>query len=156
RDPMHPWYTSDKPGKAPDCGMGLVPVYAGSDDAKGVRIDPTTVQNMGVKTEIVARRDLRTELRTSGKVKVDESKLTIVNARVMGYAEKLNVSVTGQRVVKGQTLLELYSPDLVSAQEEFLQALRYAKSAGGEAAAGARDLLESSRRRLLNWGVSEA
>jgi Cu(I)/Ag(I) efflux system membrane fusion protein len=154
RDPMHPWYTSDKPGKAPDCGMDLVPVYEGSEDAKGVRIDPTTVQNMGVKTEPVARRDLQAEIRADGKVQVDESKMTIVSARVMGYAEKLLVNVTGQKVAKGQTLLELYSPDLVSAQEELLQALRYAQATGGEASAGARDLLESSRRRLSNWGVS--
>lgn len=155
RDPMHPWYTSDKPGKAPDCGMDLVPIYEGDQSAKGVRIDPTTVQNMGVKTEAVGLRDMQTEIRTSGMVKVDQSKLTSVNARVMGYAEKVAVSTTGEKVRKGQTLLELYSPDLVSTQEEYLQALRYARSNGGGADLGARDLVESSRRRLLNWGISE-
>jgi multidrug efflux pump subunit AcrA (membrane-fusion protein) len=157
RDPMHPWITSDKPGKSPDCGMEMVPVYAGEGNAAGVHIDPTTVQNMGVRTEAVQRRDLQTEIRTNGKVKVDESKLTLVNARVMGYAEKLNVNVTGQKVAKGQSLLEIYSPDLVSTQEEFLQALRYARGmegAGGSEGPGSRDLVESSRRRLLNWGIS--
>jgi RND family efflux transporter MFP subunit len=157
RDPMHPWITSDKPGKSPDCGMDMVPVYendAGGGGGKTVRIDPATVQNMGVKTEPVRKRDLRTEIRSSGKVKVDESKLTLVNARVMGYAEKLRVNVTGQKVAKGQALLDLYSPDLVSTQEEYLQALRYAQGTGGSAETGSRALVESARRRLLNWGIS--
>lgn len=160
---MHPQYISDKPGFCPFCGMKLVPMDkgggrsasgpgTGDSAARQVRIDPVTVQNMGVKTETVAKRDLRSEIRTGGKVKVDESRLTMVNARVMGYAEKLAVNVTGQRVAKGQTLLEIYSPDLVSAQEEYLQALRYAQGTGAEA--GSRDLVESSRRRLLNWGVA--
>ncbi|MDB5047453.1 MAG: hypothetical protein JWO30_524 [Fibrobacteres bacterium] len=159
---MHPQYISDKPGNCPICGMKLVPMDKGkagvatNDSASGIHIDPTTVQNMGVRTELVERRDLRTEIRTSGKVKVDESKLTIVNARVMGYAEKLNVAVTGQKVAKGQALLELYSPDLVSTQEEYLQALRYAKGMGGMEETGSRELVESSRRRLLNWGISAA
>jgi multidrug efflux pump subunit AcrA (membrane-fusion protein) len=155
RDPMHPWITSDKPGKSPDCGMDMVPIYAGDDNAGGIHIDPTTVQNMGVKTEPVQKRDMQTEIRTSGKVKVDESKLSIVNARVGGYAEKLDVNVTGQKVTKGQALLEIYSPDLVSTQEEYLQALRYAQGTGGSEGTGSGDLVESSRRRLLNWGVSQ-
>lgn len=169
---MHPHYISDKPGTCPICGMKLTPMdrHSGADGkpanggsgvpgdtgSLGVRIDPVTVQNMGVKTEPVRRMDVRTEVRTSGKIKVDESRLSIVNARVMGYAEKLNVNVTGQLVSKGQTLLELYSPDLVSTQEEFLQALRYRKSAGDRAETGSGDLVESSRRRLLNWGISPA
>lgn len=168
---MHPNYISEKPGQCPFCGMDLTPMdkhfdegdsasagsgAAGANGMHRVRIDPATVQNMGVKTETVARRDVQTEIRTNGKVKVDESRLSIVNARVMGYAEKLAVNVTGQVVRKGQTLLELYSPDLVSTQEEFLQALRYQKSAGGTAETGSGDLVESSRRRLLNWGISPA
>jgi multidrug efflux pump subunit AcrA (membrane-fusion protein) len=162
---MHPQYITDKPGFCPFCGMQLVPMEKGGDragpgsrsdsaSAKGIRIDPTTVQNMGVKTDTVRRRDLRTELRTSGKIQVDESRLTIVNARVMGYAERLAVNATGQKVAKGQTLLELYSPDLVSAQEEYLQALRYNRATGEAAGTGAGDLVESSKRRLLNWGIS--
>jgi membrane fusion protein, copper/silver efflux system len=174
---MHPHYISDKPGNCPICGMTLVPMdpvsQPNSPEEKthnnGVKIDPTTVQNMGVRTEVIQRRDLQSEIRTSGKVKVDESKLTIINARVMGYVEKLRVNTTGQSIRKGQSLLELYSPDLVSTQEEYLQALRYAMStmktkgtedtkgnegAVGKTGTGSEDLVESSRRRLLNWGVS--
>lgn len=158
---MHPQYISDKPGNCPICGMQLVAMdkHAGEDahdarsGAKGVRIDPATMQNMGVKTGRVEKRDLRAAIRTSGKVRVDETRLAILNARVMGYVEKLHADYTGQRIVRGQSLLELYSPDLVSTQEEYLQAVRYAAAMEGNA--GARELVESSRRRLLNWGISE-
>ena len=158
---MHPQYISDRPGNCPICGMKLVPMDKGpaqgeGGDGRGVRIDPATVQNMGVRTEAVRKRDMRTEVRAAGKVKVDESRLFIVNARVMGYAERLNVNVTGQKVSKGQPLLELYSPDLVSTQEEYLQALRYAQGMAGSDGNGSADLVESSRRRLSNWGISEA
>ncbi len=158
---MHPQYISDKPGNCPICGMKLTPMdksHGGSSaaDAGGIHIDPATVQNMGVKTELVTRRDFETEIRTSGKVRVDESRLSIVNARVMGYAEKVYAGVTGQKVIKGQPLLELYSPDLVSTQEEYLQAVRYSKGMNGMEGTGSGDLVESSRRRLMNWGISRA
>ena len=154
---MHPYYISDRPGQCPICGMELIPMRPSDSDpankgAQGVHIDPTTVQNMGVRTEEVRKRDLQTEIRTNGSVKVDESRLVVVNARVLGYVEKLRVNTTGQAVRKGQVLLELFSPDLVSAQGEFLQALRYAQGTG----AGSQELVESSRRRLLNWGISES
>src|SRR3989339_1486655 len=63
RDPMHPWFTSDKPGKAPDCGMDMVPVYEGESDTKGIKIDPVTVQNIGVKTETAEKRKLSKVIR---------------------------------------------------------------------------------------------
>ncbi len=156
RDPMHPWITSDKPGKSPDCGMDLVAVYESDSNAKGIRIDPTTVQNMGVKTEQVMQRDLPIEIRANGKVKVEESKIFIVNARVMGYAEKLYVNVTGQKVMKNQALLDLYSPDLVSTQEEYLQAVKYAQGMDDKLGSGSRDLVESAKHRLLNWGIAQS
>jgi RND family efflux transporter MFP subunit len=154
---MHPWYISDKPGHCPVCGMELVKMDAAESahpPAGGgpVRIDPAVIQNMGVRTEAVARRDLSPEVRAPGKIQVDEARVAVVNARVMGYAEKLYADVTGQRVRKGKPLLELYSPDLASAQEEYLQALRYARAAGK--AAGGDELAESARRRLANWGLS--
>jgi multidrug efflux pump subunit AcrA (membrane-fusion protein) len=119
-----------------------------------IRIDPAVIQNMGVRTEAVARRDLASEVRAPGQIQVDEARVAQVNARVMGYAEKLYADVTGQRVEKGRPLLELYSPDLASAQEEYLQALRYARAEGKSAGGG--DLAESARRRLANWGMSPA
>jgi multidrug efflux pump subunit AcrA (membrane-fusion protein) len=160
QDPMHPWFTSDKPGKAPDCGMDLVPVYEGEGDTKGIKIDPVTVQNIGVKTEDVIARKLTKMIRTVGKVQADETRIFSINTKIMGWVEKLHVDYTGKPVRKGEPLLELYSPELVSTQEEFLQAVRYEKqlqrSTIPEARRGAEDLVESAKRRLLYWDVPES
>lgn len=159
KDPMHPWYTSDKPGKAPDCGMDLVPVYEGESDVKGIKIDPVTVQNIGVKVEEVVRKKLNKVIRTNGKVDFDERKVYSVNTKVMGWVEKLYVDYTGKSVKKGEPLMEFYSPELVTTQEEYLQALAYQKkleqSDLDEAKKGATELLESARRRLRYWDIPE-
>jgi Cu(I)/Ag(I) efflux system membrane fusion protein len=160
KDPMHPWYTSDRPGKAPDCGMDLVPVYEGESSVKGIKIDPVTVQNIGVKVEEVVRRKLDKVIRTNGKVDYDERKVYSVNTKVMGWVEKLYVDYTGKVVRKGESLMEFYSPELVTTQEEYLQALNYQKklqqSSLEEAKKGSDDLIQSARRRLLNWDIPES
>ncbi len=160
KDPMHPWFTSDKPGKAPDCGMDLVPVYEGEGDTKGIKIDPVTVQNIGVKTEIAEKRKLNKVIRTVGKIDFDETKVYSINTKIMGWVEKLYVDYTGKVVRKGDPLMELYSPELVSTQEEYLQAIRYRnqlqKSSLEEARRGADALVESAKRRLLYWDITEA
>ncbi len=158
KDPMHPWYTSDKPGKAPDCGMDLVPVYEGESDVKGIKIDPVTVQNIGVKVEEVTKRRLSRTIRTVGQVTYDERKVYSINTKIMGWVEKLYVDYTGMPVRKGERLLELYSPDLVNTEQEYLLALRnrdeLQKSTVDEAKKGADDLVASARRRLQNWDIS--
>lgn len=160
RDASKPWITSDKPGKASD-GMDLVPVYEDENekDGTGIKIDPTTIQNMGVTTLPVGIKILKREIRTSATLENNETGVFVVNAKIMGYVEKLFVDFTGQSVKKGQPLLSMYSPDLVSTQEEYLQALHYAKGlSGGSQIArdGALELVESAKRRLLNWDISEA
>ncbi len=160
RDPMHPWFTSDKPGKAPDCGMDMVPVYEGESDTKGIKIDPVTVQNIGVKVETAERRKLNKIIRAVGKIEFDERKIYSINTKIMGWVEKLYVDYTGKAVRHGDPLMELYSPELVSTQEEYLQAIRYKKQLGRssieEARKGAEGLVESAKRRLLYWDISEA
>ena len=159
QDPMHPWYTSDKPGVAPDCGMDLVPVYEGEENVEGIKIDPVTVQNIGVKIEIVEKRKLEKTIRTVGKVEYDETKVYNINTKIMGWVEKLHVDYTGKYIQKGQPLLEIYSPELVSTQEEYLQAIKYQKKMSGssssEAQKGSNDLIESAKRRLEYWDISE-
>jgi membrane fusion protein, copper/silver efflux system len=160
RDAMNPSHTSDKPGKAPD-GMDMVPVYEGESGGESgeVKIDPTTVQSMGVATETVAKRDLKKEIRVSGTIDLNETEVSVVNTKIMGWVEKLFIDYTGQAVKKGQPLLTIYSPDLVSAQEEYLQALHYLKSlpegAMSDARKGAEQLVESGKRRLLNWDIPD-
>ncbi len=158
QDPMHPWYTSDKPGKAPDCGMDLVPVYEGEENTNGIKIDPTVIQNIGVTTEEVKKRTLTKEIRTVGKIDYNETRLYSVNTKYMGWVEKLYVNYTGKYVSKGEKLLEVYSPDLVSTQEEYLQAVKYRKSlenSSEDIKKGAEDLIQSAKRRLLYWDISE-
>jgi RND family efflux transporter MFP subunit len=162
RDPMNPSITSPTLKKAPD-GMDYVPVYAGEDSGqegkKGIKIDPVAVQNIGVKTEEVGKRNLSKTIRTVGLVTVNETKVFSINTKIMGWVEKLYVNYTGMPVRKNEPLLELYSPELVTTQEEYLQALGYrmrlAESSLPESQRGAEQLVESARRRLLNWDITE-
>ena len=160
--PMNPSYVRDAPGKSP-MGMDLVPVCPGEEAgaASGaVRIDPTTIQNIGVRTAPVVRRDIAREIRAVGRVDYDEQLLAQVHTKVQGWVEKLHIDYEGQIVKKGQPLLEIYSPELVSTQEELLVAARYrdalAKSPVEDVARGGADLLQASRRRLELWDIPDA
>lgn len=156
--PMDPTYIRDEPGKSP-MGMDLVPVY--EDEAAGgaiISIDPVVQQNMGVRMAAVERRDLHRTIRTVGLVDYAEPQQYSVNAKIDGWIERLHVDQTGQVVKKGDPLLELYSPKLVSAQEEYLLALRnrnqLKNSSFNKIATGGERLLEASRKRLQYWDIS--
>ena len=158
RAPMDPTYISDKPGKSP-MGMDLIPVYEGEEGGGvgSILIDPATVQNMGIKTELVQRRDLVRTIRAVGTITYNEEKLYTVNSKISGWIEKLYVNYTGQLVRKGQPLMDIYSPELVSAQEEYLLALKnkelVQESSFDEIKNGAQSLLTSTRKRLENWDI---
>jgi membrane fusion protein, copper/silver efflux system len=159
--PMDPGYIRDKPGKAP-CGMDLVPVYeeAGAEASGTIRVSPDTIQSMGVTTTKVEVRPLSRLTLTVGMVTFNERNLNVITTKVDGWVERLYVNATGDAVRKGQTLLSIYSPDLVSAQEEFLLAVRNLKimqnSPVKEMAAGAQRLADAARRRLSYFDVSAA
>jgi Cu(I)/Ag(I) efflux system membrane fusion protein len=142
--PMDPNYRRDKPGKSP-MGMDLVPVYAGADDEPGniVSIAPEIVQNLGVRTATVERTRLWRGISTVGYVDFDESKTSHIHLRTEGWIERLYVESEGERVSKGQRLFDLYSPALVNAQEEFIQALKI----------GNKGLEQASRDRLTALGI---
>jgi membrane fusion protein, copper/silver efflux system len=149
--PMHPNYLSHQPGNCPICGMKLVPVNEDEDGGgNGVKIDPAMIQSIGVQTEKAALRTLSRDIRTSATVMPDERRIKTITTKIMGYVQKLYVNYTGQRVSQGQQLYDLYSPDLVSAQAEYLNALKNTISNDSG------QLLRSARQRLLNWDVSEA
>lgn len=124
--PMDPNFKSDKPGKSP-MGMDLVPVYeeGGSteDPAGTVRISPTVVNNLGVRTEPVIQGRLPNNITTVGYVQYNEDEMAHVHPRVEGWIEALYVKAEGEPVEKGKPLYTLYSPTLVNAQEELLLAL---------------------------------
>lgn len=125
--PMDPNYKRDKPGKSP-MGMDLIPVYeedsSGSDASPGtIKISPDVVNNLGVRTALAELKEMHNEIQTVGYVKYDEDQLVHIHSRVNGWIEKLYVKASGDPVKKGQPLYEIYSPQLVNAQEELVLAL---------------------------------
>jgi Cu(I)/Ag(I) efflux system membrane fusion protein/cobalt-zinc-cadmium efflux system membrane fusion protein len=156
--PMDPTYVREESGKDP-MGHDLVPVYEEGGPGGGIDIDPVTAQNMGIRTAPVERRDLSRTLRTVGQVTYEESRQYSINSKIDGWIEKLYVNQSGQMVRKGQPLLEIYSPELVAAQQEYLLALdngrRLAESPFPEIADGARRLTDAARTRLSYWDISE-
>lgn len=124
--PMDPNYRRDEPGQSP-MGMDLIPVYgnAGSEDHElgVIRVSPDVVHNLGVRTAKVKEGVLHSEINTVGYVKYDEDQLKHIHPRVEGWIETLYVKAAGDPIEKGQPLYELYSPQLVNAQEEYLLAL---------------------------------
>jgi len=116
-------------------GMDMVPVYEDETaDSQTIAIDPVTTQNMGIRTGVVTKGPLRRTIRTVGTVDFDETALADVTTKFKGWIEKLYVDATGKQVHKGEPLFEIYSPDLYSAQTEYLLALNQSPvAAGGEA-----------------------
>lgn len=162
--PMDPTYTSDRPGKSP-MGMDLVPVY--EDEPKGaggdagvVKIDPAIVQQIGVRTEEARVGELRTVIRTVGILDYNDKNIYLINIKFDGWIEKVYVNYIGEKVGEGQKLFEIYSPELVSTQEEYLTALSYLKrmkeAARPEALEQARTLVQATRKRLAYWDITEA
>jgi Cu(I)/Ag(I) efflux system membrane fusion protein len=161
RHPMGLPDTSPVP-KKDSMGMDYAPVYeAESDDntANILRVSTEKIQRLGVKTALVENTEIAQTIRSVGSVEVDERRLTNVTLRFDGFIEKLYVNATGQSVTRGQPLFELYSPDLISAQQEYLSARSGQTSLGNSEAwlqSGMKNLTDSSLERLRNWGISES
>ena len=145
--PMDPNYRRDEPGKSP-MGMDLVPVYADEVDATPgtVKIYPTVVSNLGVRTTEVEVGALPRRVETVGYIGYDEDTVQHVHTRVDGWIERLAKKATGDPVKQGQLLFELYSPTLVNAQQEYLAAL----------ASNNAMLRSASRDRLVALGVTQS
>ena len=164
--PMHPSVIKDRPGACPVCGMNLVKKQVGEtikqeniQEMEKVTLSPTQRLLANVATEPVTRRNLSGEIYTVGKIDYDETNLAHVSARIGGRVDKLYVDFTGKEVKKGEPLLEIYSPDLVSAQQEYLLALNaYEKLKSGsldEPTQNSQSLLVASKEKLLLWGITE-
>ena len=158
--PMDPNYIRQEPGKSP-MGMDLIPVYEdeGEKSAEGVvKIDPVTVQNIGVRTASLSKGVLEKKIRAVGRITYDEKLVEHIHTKVSGWIDGLYVDTTGEAVVKGDALLSFYAPELVATQEEFLQALAYrdrtAASGFPEIAEGGKSFVEAARNRLLFMDVA--
>ena len=163
RNPMNPAITSSVPAQD-EMGMDYIPVYAdggaGADEPTGtVSIDPVTVQNIGVRTARAEQRSLSHAVRAVGRVDFNEERLARQHPKTEGWIEVLRVSTTGSVVKKDDILLSIYSPQLVSSQEEYLLALRNLQvlqdSPYEEIRRGARELADSARERLRLLDVPE-
>jgi multidrug efflux pump subunit AcrA (membrane-fusion protein) len=150
---MHPWIVEDAPGQCPICGMDLQPVPVSGAPEGTVEIDAVTMQNIGVRTAPVEIQTISRDHRTTGVFEANERAREVVSLKVSGWVERLYVDAEGDRVRAGQPLIELYSPQLVSTQEEYLLALRNRELLGG----GDGDrLVEATRRRLALFDISPA
>lgn len=125
-----------------------------------VLISPARQQTIGVRTAIVGHRSMDSTIRTVGAMAYDETRITEVHPKIAGWVERTFVDFVGKTVRRGQPLLTIYSPELVSTQHEYLLALRargqLSKSAFAETRSGAESLLEATRDRLRLWDVSDA
>jgi RND family efflux transporter MFP subunit len=160
--PMDPTYIRDKPGKSP-MGMDLVPVYeseAGPAEETTITVDPRLVQSMGVRTAKVRIQKISRTIRTVGQVTYDERNLSMVTTKLPGWVERLYVKATGEPIHKGRKLLSLYSPELVTTQQEYLLALKnlqtMQKSGIPEFQEGSQRLLAASRQRLKYWDIPDS
>ncbi len=163
RHPMTPEVISAVPAKG-EMGMDYIPVYADSggdtnDPAGTVRIDPVTVQNIGVRTASAERRTLTRTIHSLGRVEYDEQRITRLHPKIEGWIEELYVETTGERIAEDHILLSVYSPQLVVTQQEYLLARSYQEtlreSPFPDIRQGAADLVESSLARLRLLDVPE-
>ncbi len=159
RAPMDPNYVSDKPGKSP-MGMDLVPVY--EDEASpenGVRVDPGFLQNFGVRTAVAEKGTVPLDIRTVGVLMHNEKNVVSVNTKFEGWIEKAYFNNIGEHLHRGAVLFDVYSPQLVTTQKEYLAARSYLEKLEGsgypEAVERARALLESARERLRYWDIAD-
>jgi membrane fusion protein, copper/silver efflux system len=183
--PMHHNYKADKPGNCPICSMKLVkrekapmaaeglhgmagmatePGAAGSNgvsapSANTIFIAPQRQQLIGMKTAVVSVLPMVKEIRAVGKVSYDETKVTHIHTKVTGYIEEVFVDFMGKIVKRGDPLYTIYSPDLVSTQEEYLLALRSLNALRDSSfdwvSKGSQSLLEATRQRLLLWDIRD-
>jgi Cu(I)/Ag(I) efflux system membrane fusion protein len=138
--------------------MDYIPVYSEEKASTGqLRISLDKVQKLGVRTEPVASRELAKTVRAVGRIQIDERGIFVVTPRFEGYIEKLLVNTTGQAVKAGQPLMEVYSPELVSAQEEYLIAWNgreTLRNGTEESLTGVDQLAKAALQRLRNWEIS--
>ncbi len=146
---MHPWIISPKPGTCPICGMDLVPIDP-KNFAGEINIDPVMVQNMGVRIAPVELAVVFRSIRTIGTVAIDESLVTDIHLKLAGWIERLHVDTLWAPVQAGESLFDIYAPELYAAQQEFV--LAAANRTGPRGA----ELLAAARTKLRFLDISDA
>jgi Cu(I)/Ag(I) efflux system membrane fusion protein len=159
---MHPQIRQPKPGKCPICAMDLVPVTgtggAGEAGARELKLSPAARKLAEIETAPVERRVVTAEIRMSGKIEYDETRVSHITAWVPGRLDRLFVDFTGVSVKQGDPMVSIYSPDLIAAQEELIQAARAVERLEGSDVKGlvrtSRETVEAVREKLRLWGLT--
>jgi len=156
--PMHPSVRSDRPGSCPVCGMDLVKKTISADTTHPVQqtlgavtVSPSQQVLANVSTTVAERMRLHKKIRAVGTITAAEPNIRRISARFPGRLDHLYLTYTGQTVRKGDPVADVYSPEAISAQQEYLLALGSSESAVGSEAG----LLAQSREKLLRWGFTE-
>jgi len=158
---MHPQIKMPKPGKCPLCGMDLIPLETDSTDAGGERevsVSAYSAKLMELETTVAERRPVSAEVRMVGHVDYDETRVSYISAWFPGRIDKLFVDYTGIPVKKGDPLAELYSPELLTAQEELIQAIQTLEKLKNSDSTylleSARQTIDAAREKLRLWGFT--
>lgn len=162
-DPMAPTIHFDHTGKSPTMDMDLVPKYADEDESNPniIKVNPAMVQNIGVVIAPAEYRKLTRTINAYGVVAPDEKSISDINTRVSGWIEQLYFDYTGMDVNKGQPMAVIYSPELIAAEQEFLQSVTFAEASGNSAAhfpqagSSTSTLIKSARERLAFFGMND-
>ncbi len=158
---MHPQIKQEESGRCPICDMDLIPMReeAGGGGKASLKLGERARHLASIRTAPVEYRELTKSVYTVGKIDYNESRVAHVTAWVSGRIEKLYVDFTGTIVKKGEHLVNMYSPDLLSTQKEYLLAYsgieQHSKSDIPEVISSSRSLLENTKQRLLLWGITE-
>ena len=164
--PMHPQIVSDAPGDCPICNMKLVPISAQEGTASTPSaalpgLAPLVIsgqhqQLMGIKKATARTTEFAGNIRTSGRFTFDETRVHHIHTRYEAYVEHVFADFTGKAVRKGEPLVSLYSPDLLTAEQEYLLALQSQRSGSSALGTAGMNLVDSARQKLLLWNISAA
>ena len=150
---------ASSPGPQQEMSVSAVPPPTAETPLSPIQLSPERLQSIGVKFGVVERKDLKDTIRTTGTVAIDERRISYVQTRISGHIEKVFADATYQYVRKGQPLFTLHSPELITAEREYLlakqDAQRLSNSTVPGVASGVTSLLESSRERLMQWDIPQ-
>ena len=154
---MHPQIQQPSPGQCPLCGMDLIPIRENKQggDARSIQLSPVAVQLASITTAQVERKRVSAEIRLDGKINYDETKVAKISAWVPGRIDRLFVDFMGAKVKKGDPLVELYSPELIAAQQELLIGLKMLESVSARLKESSRRNVDATREKLRLWGLTD-
>jgi Cu(I)/Ag(I) efflux system membrane fusion protein len=156
---MHPQIQQPGPGQCPLCGMDLIPVSseqsAVGEGAREIKLSKHAIKLAEIQTLPVERKFVSAEIRLAGKVEYDETRLSYITAWVPGRIERLYVDYTGVRIKKGEHLVQIFSPELITAQQELLLGLKMLKGKSGGLRKSSLRNVESTREKLRLWGLTQ-